>query len=116
MLGVALNLADVESLKENIMKDSKYCQMTSCCWGMRHEILGLILLIIAAFLTIISFNGLGIFAMFLAGIVLCCCKHIGCHVHDGDAHCHSIEEHCVEHHMEHDEKLPVKKASSRAKK
>ena len=103
-------------LKEDKMKDSKYCKVTSCCWSMRHELLGFILLVVAAFLTIVTCNGLGIFAMFLAGLVLCCCKHIGCHQHhNGEDHCHSAEEHCVEHLMEKDDKRPVKKAVSKPK-
>lgn len=98
------------------MKNSKYCQMTSCCWSMRHELLGIILLVIAAFLTIVTCNGLAIFAMFFAGLALCCCKHIGCHKYHGEEHCHSVEDHCDEHFpLGNEDKQPVKKASTKAK-
>ena len=79
------------------MKDSKYCRMTSCCWGYRHEILGLILLIIATLLTISTYNSCGIVAMFLVGTILCCYKYLGCYkAYNGDhcdINCHTEAEH-----------------------
>ena len=74
------------------MKDSKYCQMTACCWGYRHELLGLILLIIASFLTILTCNSIGIAAMLLVGGLLCCYKHLSCHVPHGDGHCCHVND------------------------
>ncbi len=99
------------------MKDSKYCKVTSCCWDHRHELVGLILLIIASFLTIVTCNGLGIIGMFLVGLVLCCHKHFCCpmHHHHHD-HCHTDEECCDAMHEEHTDKSQVKKSSAKAKK
>ena len=42
------------------------------------KIFGIILLVIAAILTLITLNGLGILGMFIAGLILCCHKHMGC--------------------------------------
>ena len=72
------------------MKNSKYCQMTACCWAFRHELIGIILLAIATFLTIVTVNSFGIVAMFLVGAVLCCYRHV-CHISHGNAHCISEE-------------------------
>jgi hypothetical protein len=83
---------------------------------MRHELLGVVLLIIAAFLTVVTCNGLAIFAMFFAGLVLCCCKHMGCHKHHDDGHCHSTDDHCDAHSMDHEEKQAAKKTLAKAKK
>ena len=99
------------------MKNSKYCQMTACCWGYRHELLGLILLVIATFLTFVTGNGFGIVAMFLVGGVLCCYKHLACHNAHMDGHCcHVDEEGAVVHRLENDDKSPVKKNTVKAKK
>ena len=93
------------------MKDAKYFQTTAHCWSYRHELIGLILLVIATFLTVITCNSFGIVAMFVAGVVFCCYKHFCCcHHHNGA--CHSSEEAC----SPLDEKKPVKKAVAKAKK
>ncbi len=71
------------------MKKNKYGDVTACCWGYRHELLGVLLLVLAAILTIVTGNGLGIFAMFIVGLGLCCrgCfHHHCCHT---DLHCHA---------------------------
>lgn len=102
------------------MKDSKYCQTTSGCWGHRHELLGLILLIIATLLTIASHNSFGIVAMFIVGVVLCCSRHWALSFCHCQCHCH---DHCLEtctddeHHDHHHEEAPVvKKAVTKPKK
>lgn len=55
------------------MKDLN--KMGGCCGA---EIAGIILLVIATILTIVTLNGWGIFAMFLVGGALCCHKHWHC--------------------------------------
>lgn len=87
------------------MKDSKYKDCTTNCWSHRHELLGLIFLIIATLLTIVSHSGCGIVAMFIVGLVLCCCKHWHpmCYSHE---HCHCP---CHEGH-EHEMEKPAGKA------
>ena len=95
------------------MKNSKYCHITACCWDCRHELLGLILLIIATFLTIATCNSFGIVAMFLVGGVLCCYKHLCCHVPHGDMHCH-IDAECSGTDNAH--KQQMKKSVGKAKK
>jgi len=95
------------------MKNSKYCHMMACCWGWRHELLGLILLIIATFLTIITCNSFGIVAMFLVGGALCYYKHLCCHAHHGDMHCRADSE-CSG--MDNVDKESVKKAVVKTKK
>lgn len=95
------------------MKNKKYCHVTACCWGYRHELLGLILLILATILTIATCNSFGIVAMFFAGIILCCCKHFAhCHT---EAHCHTDDGMSGEACMEHDHKSPVKKSTHKTK-
>ncbi|WP_131782799.1 hypothetical protein [Legionella gresilensis] len=46
-------------------------KISACLWALRFEVLGVILLVIATGLTISSRNGLGIVALFAAGVVLC---------------------------------------------
>jgi len=81
------------------MKDKKNGSVVSCCWGYRHELLGLVLLVLATLLTIVTGNSLGIFAMFLVGAVLFChrCWFWHCHT---DTHCHSVEDGCGVEHMD----------------
>lgn len=98
------------------MKNSKYCQITACCWGYRHELLGLILLIIATFLTIATCNSFGIVGMFIVGGVLCFYKHLCCHAHHGDNHCHVGDEHADVASLGKDDKHPVKKSAGKVKK
>lgn len=77
------------------MKDSKHCHSVGCVWGHRHELLGLILLIIATILTVVSYNGFGILAMFIVGAVLCCYKYWHfCHCHHTHDACSSDAEQC----------------------
>ncbi len=98
------------------MKNSKYCKYTACCWDYRHELLGVILLVIATLLTIATCNSFGIAAMFLVGLVLCCCRHMSCHfTHAHDA-CHSASEECATMPSEKDDKQQVKKSTGKAKK
>ncbi|MCX7117614.1 MAG: hypothetical protein NTW94_06895 [Legionellales bacterium] len=95
------------------MKDSKYCRITACCWDYRHELLGLILLIIATFLTIITCNTFGIIAMFLVGGVMCCYRQFCCHAHHHDNHCHSMD-HCGD--KDSTEGNEAKKPANKSKK
>ena len=87
-------MKDFEMTQGGMMKDSKYCKITACCWDYRHELLGLVLLIIATFLTIATSNSFGIIAMFLVGGVLCCYRHLCCHAHHHEGHCHTGEGSC----------------------
>ncbi|WP_133128169.1 hypothetical protein [Legionella nagasakiensis] len=65
------------------MKQSN--KIHGCFWVYRFEILGLILLLIATILTILTANGIGIAAMFLVGLVLCAHK---CLCHKSCPTCH----------------------------
>ena len=62
------------------MDDVTGCK-TNCYWTHRYEILGLVLLFIATVLTIISFNSLGIAAMFIVGGFLCAHRYLSCSSH-----------------------------------
>ena len=51
------------------MSDKK-CGWLSCIWGLRFDIVGLLLLAIAVFLTIYNVSDFGIVAMYLVGAAL----------------------------------------------
>lgn len=82
------------------MKKMEYSKI-ACIWTLRFEILGAILLVIATGLTISTHSGLGIVALFAAGVVLClfnklCCyvcpsKHSSCPACDMPHSCSSEE-------------------------
>lgn len=95
------------------MKNNKYGEVTTCCWSYRHELLGLVLLVLATILTIATASGLGIFAMFIVGLGLCCRKCLPHHCCHPDPHCHREDENCEVLLPEKIEK-PVRK--SRVKK
>ena len=61
---------------EDMMDDEKKCKITECCKTHWYRVLGIILLVLAVVLTVVTFSGLGILGMFLAGLMLCCHKHI----------------------------------------
>ena len=98
------------------MKDSKYCTTTACCWAYRHELVGLVLLAIATFLTIVTMNSLGIAAMFIVAAVLCSYRHLCCHIAHSNGQCHSVDDEVAAHLLLNDQKKPVKKAVRKAKK
>lgn len=98
------------------MKNTKYCQITACCWDLRHELLGLILLIIATFLTIATANSFGIIAMFIVGGVLCCHRHFSCCSPHGGSHCHPADECLDTTALDKEDKQHVKKAMGKTKK
>ncbi|WP_231865860.1 hypothetical protein [Legionella fallonii] len=54
--------------------------MSTCLWTLRFEVLGVILLAIATGLTISTGNGLGIVALFAAGVILCLFNKFCCYV------------------------------------
>ena len=58
------------------MDDMKNCKISACCKTHWRSVLGLILVILGTILTVATLSGLGIFGMFLAGIALCCHKHL----------------------------------------
>lgn len=62
------------------MNEEKYCDTKAYCWAFRFELVGIILLILASFLTIITLSNLGIAAMFFVGMVLCGHKYFSCNV------------------------------------
>lgn len=99
------------------MKDLKNRQVSACGWGHWHELLGLILIVIATLLTLATMNGLGIFMMFFVGGLLCCYRHLSCcHVDDNhDYHCHITDtnETVVVHK---DTRPAVRKAPAKPKK
>jgi hypothetical protein len=45
------------------MDKSKCSKIGNCCWQMRHEVIGLTLLIIALYLTLATDNSFGIVAL-----------------------------------------------------
>ena len=98
------------------MKSDKECSMNERCRSCWHEILGLALLVIATILTIVTCNSIGIAAMFLVALVLCCYKCLAHHcMHH---HCCSSYDHChddTECKMQSEEKSSAKRASSKAK-
>ena len=72
------------------MKKMKWCDVLSCCGGKGVELLGLVLVLIAAFLTIISLDSFGIVAMFLVGVILLAHKH--CCRHKDESVCCDVEK------------------------
>lgn len=60
------------------MEKDKDCKVSACCTTHRCEILGVIFLAVATVLTLLTYSGIGIFGMFLVGLVFCCHKHLGC--------------------------------------
>lgn len=73
----------------------------ACCTSHRCEILGAVLLAIATILTVLTYSGLGIFGMFLVGLVFCCHKHWSC----------PTESCCDVHEPEVKKEVTVKKVS-----
>ena len=72
------------------MEDSKNCHVGNNCWTFRFELVGLILVILATILTLLTLSGLGIAAMFLVGAALCCHKcFFGHHSH---LHNHTMDD------------------------
>ena len=53
----------------------KYCGVISHIWHRKSDILGGLLILFASIATLLSFSGLGLFGMFLAGIALICRHH-----------------------------------------
>lgn len=93
------------------MKNTKSCQTTGCCWSHRHEVLGIVLLILGAILTVITFSGLGIAAMLLVGFAMCCHKHFGC----CRSHCDGSQDDSTECSVETGDKPVGKKTARKAK-
>lgn len=99
------------------MKSRNNGEVVSCGWGYRHELLGVVLVVLATILTLFTGNSLGIFGMFLVGLALFCRKgwHCNCpchgqeHAHSND-HCHSLVE---DFHLE---KAPKPARKTRVKK
>lgn len=63
------------------MKKMECTKGAGCIWALRFEIIGIILLIIATCLTIRTYNGLGIAALFIAGVVLCIFNKFCCYAY-----------------------------------
>lgn len=73
------------------MKSKSDCSSTKRCWGYRHEVIGMVLLVLATLLTLFTGNGFGIAAMFVVGFGLCCYKCFACHCCHVHGHCHTME-------------------------
>ena len=58
------------------MDDKKECKIAACCKSNCYGIMGMILVVLATILTLVTLNGAGILGMFLAGLVFCCHKHM----------------------------------------
>ncbi len=91
------------------MDDKGKCKISECCKNHGCKIFGIILVVIATILTIITFNGLGILGMFIVGLMLCGHKHLsskmGCGCDCGCSCC--APECCTEEglcntHLKHD--------------
>jgi hypothetical protein len=77
------------------MDDKSKCKISECCQKHWYRILGIVLVVLAAILTIVTFSGLGILGMFLAGLMLCCHKHLSSKMGCGcDCPCCSPEGMC----------------------
>lgn len=63
------------------MKKMESSKMSTCLWTLRFEVLGLILVAIATGMTIFSGNGLGIVALFAAGVIFCLFNKFCCYMH-----------------------------------
>ena len=56
----------------------KCCGVLGHLWHRKSEVLGGLLIVLAAIATLLSFSGLGLFGMFLAGVALTCKHHWKC--------------------------------------
>ena len=56
----------------------KCCGVLGHLWHRKSELLGGLLIVLAAIATLLSFSGLGLFGMFLAGVALICKHHWRC--------------------------------------
>ncbi len=63
------------------MDTEKNCKISACCRTHGCKIVGMVLLVIATILTIITYNGMGIFGLFIVGLVFCCHDHLSCKSH-----------------------------------
>jgi hypothetical protein len=92
------------------MEDSKECRV-SCYWTYRFEILGLVLIFIATILTLVTFNSLGIAAMFVVGAALCCHKYLSCsscNICHPESECTIDEKSNLSLEPEHKKRMPKK--------
>lgn len=60
------------------MKRLKSNTSRTCHWANRFEVIGAILILIASIITILTFDSVGIAAMFLVGLIFCGHKHLTC--------------------------------------
>lgn len=68
-------------MKEGNLKDWRNCNYRACIWDHRYQLLGLVLMIIATIITILTLDSFGIAIMFIVGLILlihkqvrkCCC-------------------------------------------
>ncbi len=64
------------------MIGSENCNTRNCLWGYRFEVVGLILIVLGVFLTLVYASDIGIGVLILVGGALCLHKHLGkCHCH-----------------------------------
>jgi hypothetical protein len=59
-------------------EEKKCCSMMGHLWHRKSEVLGVLLIVLATIATLLSFSGLGLFGMFLAGVFLVCKRHWKC--------------------------------------
>lgn len=60
------------------MENSVKCKVMECCRSNRCSAVGIVLIVIASIMTIVTFSGLGIFGMFIVGLAMCCHKRLLC--------------------------------------
>jgi hypothetical protein len=80
------------------MKNLKNCGMKNHVWNHRFELVGIILIILATCLTMVSFYGPGIVMLFLVGLGLCwkqCLSGLMCH-----CCCHTDHDECSPDHCD----------------
>ncbi|GGI86541.1 hypothetical protein [Legionella impletisoli] len=82
------------------MKKKECSKIGMCLWTLRFEILGVLLLVVGTCLTISTSNGLGIIALFTAGVILCLFNKLLCYIFSSKQPSCPI---CNAHHSYHSE-------------
>ncbi len=72
------------------MQKSKANKTDVCCTSHWCQILGILFLVVATVLTLLTFSGIGIFGLFIVGLVFCF------HKHWGHTHCSHGEHGCCD--------------------
>ncbi len=60
------------------MENKKDCKVSACCRTHGCKIVGALVLVLATILTLITYDGMGIFGLFVVGLVFCCHRQMSC--------------------------------------